>query len=207
VSQARPYHSPRRELGAAATRRDLLRAARRLFADRGYARVTVADIAREAGTAVKTMYASVGGKAEILREILEEAVKDSGAEETTALILTLTDPLECLRELARGTRLGYEAHREVLAILASAMPVLDSADALWNRVLASYQQGLGAVAVHLAELGAVSISPDRGADLLWFCFGPQAWRALVEDSGWTWDDAQAQLTATARALLLETISP
>lgn len=182
-------------------------AARRLFADRGYAHVTVAEIAREAGTAVKTMYASVGGKAEILREILEDAVKESGAEETTIRILTMTDPLECLGELAHGTRLGYEGHREVLTILAGAMPVLESADALWNRVRASYRTSLRAVAAHLAELGAVSTPVDRCADVLWFCFGPHAWRALVEDSGWTWDDAQAQLAATARVLLLETISP
>jgi AcrR family transcriptional regulator len=202
MPEARPYHSPRRELSAAATRRDLLTAARRLFADRGYSQVTVADIAREAGTAVKTMYASVGGKTEILREILDDAVEQSGAEETTARIRTLTDPAECLRELAHGTRLGNESQREVLTILASAMPVLESADALWHQVMASYRKALHDVAVHLTNLGAVKFPADRSADVLWFCFGPQAWRALVEDSAWTWDDAEAQLATTARALLL-----
>ncbi|WP_107081678.1 helix-turn-helix domain-containing protein [Streptomyces sp. SBT349] len=41
-------------------------AATRLFVDHGSANVTVADIAREAGTAVPTVYASTGGKGAVL---------------------------------------------------------------------------------------------------------------------------------------------
>src|ERR1700733_6671145 len=108
MSDARPYHSPRRELSAAATRRDILAAARRLFAASGYAQVTVADIAREAGTAVKTVYASVGGKAEILNQIVLSAVSSSGAQETVRRVRATTDAATALAALAHGTRVGNE---------------------------------------------------------------------------------------------------
>jgi AcrR family transcriptional regulator len=204
MPSVRPYHSPRRELSAAATRRDLVAAARRLFAERGYPQVTVADIAREAGTAVKTLYASAGGKAEILWEIVEGAVRGSGAEETVARIRATTDPAACLALLAHGTRLGNETQGDSLTILFSAMPVLESAGALWDQCKASYRAALRQVAEHLAGLGALAdgMTVERCADLLWFCFGPQAWRALVEDCHWTWDDAETRLAATATALLI-----
>jgi AcrR family transcriptional regulator len=204
MPQVRPYHSPRREIAAAATRRDLVTAARRLFAERGYAQVTVADIAREAGTAVKTLYVSVGGKAELLREIVEGAVRGSGAEETVARIRETTDPSACLAVLARGTRLGNEDNRETLAILYSALPVHESAESLWEHGTSLYRTALRQVAGHLAGLGALAddMTVERCADLLWFCFGPQAWRALVEDCHWSWDDAEAHLATTATSLLI-----
>jgi AcrR family transcriptional regulator len=205
MTETRPYHSPRREHGAAETRRDLLAAARRLFAQRGYAKVTVADIAREAGTAVKTVYASVGGKAEILREIMEGAVRRSGAETTTARIRATDDAAACLSLLAHGTREGNEGQRDSIDILFGAIPVHEGAGALWKQVTEAYRDALRDVAEHLHGLGALraGMTLDRCDDLLWFCFGPQAWRSLVDDCGWAWDEAEAQLAAMATALLLD----
>jgi hypothetical protein len=40
------------------------------------------------------------------------------------------------------------------------------------------------------------------ADLLWLCFGLAAWRTLVHDCHWTWDQAEATLTAMATRLLV-----
>jgi AcrR family transcriptional regulator len=204
MSKARPYHSPRRELSAAATRRDLIAAARRLFARHGYAQVTVADIAHEAGTAVKTVYASVGGKAEILREIVEGAVQGSGAEETIAQVRATSDAAACLALLAHGTRLGNEGQGETLAILNSAMHVHEDAEALWEQTATAYRDALRLAAEHLGDLGRLpaGMTTDRCTDLLWFCFGPQAWRALVGDCHWTWDEAETRLATTATALLV-----
>src|SRR3954447_3993933 len=68
------YHSPRRADQALATRRAVLEAARDLFVRKGYLQTTVADIAREARVAVDTVYAAVGRKPAILREVLETAI-------------------------------------------------------------------------------------------------------------------------------------
>src|SRR5580765_8109850 len=44
------------------TRDEILSAARRLFAERGYSRTSVRDIAREAGVSAQTVYDSIGSK-------------------------------------------------------------------------------------------------------------------------------------------------
>src|SRR6478609_1325116 len=73
----RRYHSPRRAEQAAATRGDILKAARELFVGRGYAATTIAEIARSAQVAVDTVYATVGRKPALLREVLETAISGS----------------------------------------------------------------------------------------------------------------------------------
>jgi AcrR family transcriptional regulator len=204
MPDTRPYHSPRRARSAAATRQDVVDAARRLFLDRGYAQVTVADIAREAGTAVKTVYVSAGGKAEILREVVSDAVTASGARETVDRVRALTDGAAILGELGRGTRRGNEEHREAIAVLYRALPVHESAEALWEQGTSVYRGALRDIADHLAALGVLrdGLDAQRCADLLWLCFGLGAWRTLVEECGWDWDAARRQLTGAAQGMLL-----
>src|SRR4051795_7791755 len=51
-----------RERRAQLTRDEILGAARRLFAERGYSRTSVRDIAKSAGVSAQTVYDSVGSK-------------------------------------------------------------------------------------------------------------------------------------------------
>lgn len=53
----------RREVGAQATRSEILGAAKRLFASHGCANTSVERIAAESGVAVQRIYSSVGSKA------------------------------------------------------------------------------------------------------------------------------------------------
>ncbi len=73
ASSKRPYDSPRRRASAADTRRAVIAAATRLFAERGWA-TSVRDIAREAGVAVETVYSVVGSKRELLKVAMDVAV-------------------------------------------------------------------------------------------------------------------------------------
>src|SRR3954470_15128365 len=72
--RTRTYRSARRSAQALATRRTVLDAARELFVARGYLASTVADIAATAGVAVDTVYAAVGPKPVLLRELVETAL-------------------------------------------------------------------------------------------------------------------------------------
>jgi AcrR family transcriptional regulator len=199
----RLYRSVRREADAAATRRDILVAARELFATRGYARVTVADIAGRARTAVKTVYASAGTKGDILNELLAEAVHTSGAEETLAAILETDDLESAMRHLARGTRRGQERHRETLDILFSSMASHEVAEDIWRQATEYYRETLRRIAQHLHARGLLAPGLDVGAaaDRLWFCFGLTAWRTLVKDCEWTYDEAERWLCGQAVGML------
>lgn len=66
--------STSRKVRALATRRRMLRAAYRLFCERGYAATTMNAIADEAGVAVQTIYFTFNGKAAILGEVLGAAI-------------------------------------------------------------------------------------------------------------------------------------
>ena len=63
----RRYTSTRRNEQARETRLRVIRAARELFVAQGYGRTTLAEVAREAGVAVETVYAAFGNKATLLR--------------------------------------------------------------------------------------------------------------------------------------------
>src|SRR5215211_8027629 len=67
--KTRRYDSARRRQQAAATRREILQAAQRLFEGQGYAATTMAAIAAEAGVALKTVYLAFETKSGVLRAL------------------------------------------------------------------------------------------------------------------------------------------
>ena len=75
---ARRYNSLRRKEQASATRGAVLAAARELFVGDGYRSTTVNAIARRAGVAVDTVYAAIGRKPDLLREVVESAISGTG---------------------------------------------------------------------------------------------------------------------------------
>ncbi|WP_252839752.1 TetR/AcrR family transcriptional regulator [Actinoallomurus purpureus] len=201
MTSSRPYHSPHRARAAAQTRAAILGSAHRLFLRDGYARVTVADIAADAGVAVKTVYASAGSKSDLLDAIVDAAVAASEHEATIARVRTKRTMAAVTRELAHGTRTGNENGREVLTIVRNALGVHEGAAALSDRAFAAYRSQLHAVAEHMSSLTSLPESTDRVADLLWLWFGPESWRVLVEDCGWSWDETEDRLYANALAVL------
>src|SRR5690348_11445155 len=70
----RVYRSDLRESQARATRRQIVEAASKLFADVGYASATIDAVAREAGVSRKTVFTSVGGKVELMKLAYDWAV-------------------------------------------------------------------------------------------------------------------------------------
>ncbi|MER5687506.1 helix-turn-helix domain-containing protein [Streptomyces sp. NPDC002205] len=198
MSSKRAYISPLREQAAAQTRALILQRAAELFADRGYGRVTVADIASAAGVAPKTVFASVGSKGDILDRIVGQGVVASGYEQAMRQILALRTPEAVLEALARGTRAGNEGQFTVHEAIRKALPVHEHGEVLWERATAAYRDALRAAARHLHTLTPPPSYPvGETADLLWFWFGPTGWRTLVVENGWSWDRAEDFLRRTA----------
>ncbi|MGY0055734.1 TetR/AcrR family transcriptional regulator [Streptomyces sp. LZ34] len=198
----RTYVSPLREQAAAQTRALILQRATELFAERGYGRVTIADIASAAGVAAKTVFASVGSKGDILDRIVDQGVADSGYEQAMRQILALPTPEAVLKALAHGTRMGNEGQFTVHEAIRKALPVHESGETLWGRATAAYRDALHAAAHHLHTLTPPpSCAVEETAGLLWFWFGPAGWRTLVVDNGWSWDRAESVLYRTAVTVL------
>ncbi|SCG48452.1 TetR/AcrR family transcriptional regulator [Micromonospora coxensis] len=66
------------------TRRELLRQSRRLFADRGYAAVGLAEIVRVAGVTKGALYHHFASKEELFRAVLAEVQDEVGRRVATA---------------------------------------------------------------------------------------------------------------------------
>ncbi|MDE3721908.1 helix-turn-helix domain containing protein [Nocardiopsis sp. N85] len=201
-SEPRTYRSPRRERDAARTREEILDAARRLFVSRGYPRVTMSDIAREAGTAVKTVYASAGTKAELLRELLRLDVAESSAPATIEELRSAPDLATATACLARGTRSDHERFGDSIDLLYASLGD-EGADRIWQQVMGSYRGALREAATVLVAKGLVpeGLDTEEVSDRLWFCFGIAAWRTLLHDCGWDHGRAESWLGAQAVAAL------
>src|SRR5919206_1864609 len=107
----RRYDSSRRQAQAAATRRDILDAAQRLFERQGFAATTMEAIAAEAGVALKTVYVAFETKSGLLRALWNHLLRGGRDDVPIAEqdwyreILEEPDPERRLHLVARSSRL------------------------------------------------------------------------------------------------------
>jgi AcrR family transcriptional regulator len=209
AGEGRRYRSARRAEAAGDTRARILDAALRLFVEKGYAKVTVNDIAREAGVAVPTVYTSAGGKTAILATIIDEAVRDPVVDATLAAVREAGEPHEVINILANGTRVDNERYHDIIQVNRTASVVDENAKDILQRSNRAYREALAEAVPRLRELGALqtSFTDERATDLLWFYFGHQSWHTLVAELGWTWDEAEEWLRERAATALLGQLEP
>jgi AcrR family transcriptional regulator len=203
VSNGR-YHSPLRTDLAAATRTAILDCARELYINRGYNNVTVAQIAAAAGVAVQTVYASTGGKAEIMRDLLIPAIQTPEAEQTLMTVRGIHDARQVIDTAARGTRAAHEAHWDMLEALVPECRTEPAAAAVLEAGNAEYLAALTIIGNRIIELGPLreDVDPARVPDLLWFYIGQDAWFSLVSHRRWSFDNAERWLATQAKRALL-----
>jgi AcrR family transcriptional regulator len=203
-TEQRPYRSVRRAEAAGDTRARILDAAMRLFVAKGYGKVTVNDIAREAGVAVPTVYTSAGGKTAILARIIDQAVHDPVVDATLAAVRRARDAREVIDLLANGTRVDNERYHDIIQVNRTASAVDENATEIQERSNRKYREALADALARLRELDGLhdQFTDERATDVLWFYFGHQSWHTLVAELGWTWDEAEHWLRERAAAALL-----
>ena len=195
----------RREVAAAETRREILRAARQLFAEQGFASTSVQQIAEESGVAVQTIYSSVGSKAALvlaLNDLIDEEADVAGLG---ADLLQETDPAQLIAKEVHLTRQLNERCGDLIRVLLSAEPAEPDAAAALADGMRRHDQGASQVAQRLAALGAlvVGTTPERAGVALSMMTSAASWRQLTHGAGWTFDEAEAWLTASLAELLLK----
>src|SRR5688500_12892276 len=93
-----------RQRRAQLTRDEILQAARRLFAERGYARTSVRDVAAAAGVSPQTVYDSVGSKQELVSSLNDLIDSEAGIGGIVRAAAESEDPREVAATNARVTR-------------------------------------------------------------------------------------------------------
>ena len=142
-----------------ATRDHLIRAARGLFATRGYANVGTEEIVRAAGVTRGALYHHFAGKADLFRAVAEEVDRDLVAR-LASVAANARDPLDAMR---RGAAAFLDAclDDEVQQItLIDAPAVLGWAQ--WREMGAQYGVGLveGVLAAAM-DAGQIERQPVR----------------------------------------------
>lgn len=145
----------RRALQAEQTRRDILDAARRRFAAHGYAATTVKDVAEDAGVSVQTVYDSVGGKPELVRQLNDLIDAEAGVGEIAASLAGETDPAAVARIPARITRRLVERCGDILRAALTGSYSEPELRSIVDEGQRRHRAGAVAVARRLASLDAL----------------------------------------------------
>ena len=189
----RDYHSPRRVEQAAATRRAILAAARELFVNAGYGATTVAQIATQATVSVDTVYAAVGRKPALLRELVETSI--SGSDQ--AIPGEQRDYVDRMRaaSTAREKLIIYadaitgiqQRLAPVFIALRDAAVTDPDCAALWAEISQRRATNMRRLAADLRTTGdvRVDLSNDQVADIIWSMNAAEYWVLLVRERQWS----------------------
>lgn len=186
---------------AAATRARMLDAAYTLFCADGFRPTTMEAIAERAGVAVQTLYFTFHTKDELLQAVLDRTVLgDDGLPPPMQpwFATALAEP--DVRKAVRGIVGGVGT---IFARVAPMLPVFhtvaaDAAGAVWRNGEQLRLEGYGDLVTGLAAKSPLRKGLDHASatDLLFVILGPEVYRSLVLERGWTVAAWRARITDT-----------
>jgi AcrR family transcriptional regulator len=190
--KTRRYTSEVRAEQAARTRRKVLAAARELFGSKGFPRTTVAEIAREAGVSLDTVYASVGRKPDLLLAVIDMTL-GSAEEPVAAEQRGYVRAIRAARTAEQKIEAYAEGLRDVMPATAPLLSALQEgalSDPGCARVRSQLEDRRAAnMRLFAAELRATGrlrqdLTDDEVADIVWTTNSVEYY-SLLRSRGWT----------------------
>ena len=209
VKTTRAYNGSLRTELAQLTRTRILEAARRLLVNGTYSSVTMEDIAKEAGVAYQTVYATFGTKlrlAQVLVDVGFPHVAD--ALKLFDPVRQSDDPEVGLRTGARVSRLIYEMCADLLRFMReSGDPDLLAhyREREEQRLVDMTQFGLLAMLKRSGRLRA-GMSPSEAVAVIWALTGPDQYTQLVFQRGWSPSRYEEWLGDALISMLIQPVS-
>jgi AcrR family transcriptional regulator len=197
VSPVKPTHKRDRD----ATRARIVDAARDLFVEHGYARTTIAAIARAADVAPQTVYWAFGSKAGLVREIRDAWFASAGTSERFGRVVAIDDPAARLDAFAGFMRHQWESGAAALSIQRDAQRVDPDAAADITAILETRARGLFEVVRPLGPHLAAGLTVEKAHDLVLALTLLEIYLEL-QARGWTAEAYEAWLAAALRTQLL-----
>lgn len=186
----------RRAENAEQTRQAILEAARDLFVQRGYFQTTVADIAAAARVSVAWVHAAGGGKAGLLRTLIESGVATDDNAEALSRMAAITAPGELLRFLVHATGSRFAEWSGLMRQVAAAAPKDPGVREIQEIAHEGLRGALVLTARRLDEMGALRVSPERAAGILWFYLSNTAYFLRTDELGWDLAETEDWLVET-----------
>ena len=198
----------RRARQALETRRDIVAAARTLFALQGYAGTSMAQIAERAGVSVQTIYDSMGSKRSIVLALNDLIDAEGDVAALASRIPQTTDPIEMLQTAVAISRNINERCADIVGAVYSAASVEAEMQAVRDESRRRHREGIGRLTNRLNSLGALrsDIAAGTAADVIAAMTDPQVGRTFVLEYGWSWDTWHVWTVDTLATLVLRPTS-
>jgi AcrR family transcriptional regulator len=210
VKGARAYNSPLRREQAAATRRQILVTAQRLFETVGYPTTSMAAIAEEAGVSLKTVYLVFETKRGLLRALWQFVLVGEDDDAPVAQrrwyrdVLEATDAARQLQLNARNSRVVKERAAALMRVIRDSASTDADLGVLWSTIQSEFHANQGVIVKLIHDRRALrpKLGVKRATDILWTLNHPDVWQLLVVECGWSPKQYEQWLAATTCAQLL-----
>ncbi|PJE24531.1 MAG: TetR family transcriptional regulator [Mycobacterium sp.] len=188
---ARRYDSTQRRQQAQQNRARVLQAARQRFLAQGYAATKIAEIARDAGVSVETVYKTFATKAGVLKALFDVSVAGDDDPIPMAqreVIQKVLDAPEATRKIAiYAEHLASTMPRSAPVQLLARDGAASSADAaaVWKQIRDETLTAMKMFAADLGKTGQLRVSAAVARDVLWTYHAPELYELLVLERGWS----------------------
>lgn len=208
--KGRTYDNSARAEQSGQTRQRIIDATRELMLEHGYRATTISAIAKVAGVHVDTVYALVGRKPVLLRELLEQAL--SGSDETVPAeardyVTAIRAEPVARRKLdiyARAIRDIHGRLAPLMLALRDAATTEPEAGAVWHEISERRAANMRLLVADLASADGLraGMSIDDAADLIWVTNSAEVFVMLTAERGWSPERYENWLADTWARLLL-----
>jgi len=169
----------------------MIDAAHTLFLERGFATVTMPQVAEAAGVSVQTVYKVFGNKVGLAKAVFDVAI--AGDDATTPMVdrpslqrvRDATDPYDKLRLYGRHLMEVAPRHVPLQLIILDAAANDPEAAKLWEQLQDERLRGMAMFAESLTRHLRGGVSPAEAAEVLWTYNSAEVYRLLVVERGWT----------------------
>ena len=207
----RTYDSAGRQTRAQQTRRHILEAAHRVFAERGYAGATMQLIAGEAAVSLQTIYAIFKNKPRVLVALFNVS-SSSGTEENIPVLQRAgpkavareRDPRHQISMLAQVVADNLTGAAPVAEILEDAARTEPEIQTILTRLNTQRLEHMSTVVRQIGANGPLRSYTDEASarDIVWALTSPELFLLLTRDSGWSKEKYRSWLEeALSHALL------
>lgn len=186
------------------TREEILIAARRLFAERGYARTSVRDIAHEAAVSPQTVYDSIGSKSELVARLNDVIDAEAGVPGLATAMSASDDPAYVAGTSARITRAILEHCGDIVRVLVAGAAGEQALVRVLEEGHRRHVAGAQRVVERLHRLRALPRRTNlREAGQALAAVSDVRIALVLQDSyGWPLDRVEAWIATESRRLLL-----
>lgn len=135
-------------------RDEIVKAASRLFKERGYKSTTLAHVAEVAGVDRATVYYYVGSKEELFREAVQDLVNQNAAKAQSIFRSKELDAGQKLKQLVEALMCSYEEHYPHMYVyIQEEMHQVDGDTSEWAQAMSRHTRRWETIFIKLVEEG------------------------------------------------------